>query len=45
MGQDPVKINGLYQNGAFGDDRTGVAIPDGRQRQVLPGGDVTCLVP
>lgn len=31
MGQDPVKINDMCQNGAFGDDKIGDAIPDGRQ--------------
>lgn len=31
MGQDPVKIKEMCQNSAFGDDRTGDAIPDGKQ--------------
>ena len=31
IGQDPVKIKEMCQNGAFGDDKTGDAVPDGRQ--------------
>lgn len=31
MGQDPVKINEMCQNSAFGDEKTGGAVPDGRQ--------------
>lgn len=31
MGQDPVKINEICQNSAFGDDKTGGTIPDARQ--------------
>lgn len=44
MGQDPVKINEMCQNSAVGDDKTGDAIPGGRQGRLYQWWGITFLV-